>query len=92
MNTLKTLGQYLAGEYDNRDQAIAEPIWYVHLKFWLRPVPLFANDSITLFAEQANILKVDQPYRQRLMRLRETQGQITAQFYSFHQPISPPAA
>ncbi len=68
---LITLANYLAGEFDNQQQAIAEPLWYVHLRLWLRPVPNLWSDSLTLFAEQANILNLTQPYRPRLLRLRE---------------------
>ena len=39
---------------------------------WQRPVPLFREDSLTLFAEQANVINLDQPYRQRLIRLMQT--------------------
>jgi hypothetical protein len=85
---LQTLAQYLCGHYDNRTQALNDPVWYVHLHCWIRLVPLFADDSLTLFAEQAPMLKLDQPYRQRLIRLRETDGQLTAQFYSFRNPSS----
>jgi hypothetical protein len=83
---LMQLGQQLAGCYDNRDQAMAEPIWYVSLQAWWRPVPLFQADSITLFGEQANILQPDRPYRQRLIRLSAPQGKLQAQFYQFQQP------
>lgn len=70
---LITLGQYLAGEFDNREQAIAEPVWYVHLRLWQRPVPvsLFCEPSLTLFAEQANIVDLDRPYRPRIVQLRQ---------------------
>ncbi|MBE9030490.1 chromophore lyase CpcT/CpeT [filamentous cyanobacterium LEGE 11480] len=88
MSQLQILAQFLSGVYDNREQALAEPIWYVHLRCWIRPTPCFRDDSITLFVEQANILNPEQPYRQRLMRLRETKGQLTAQFYSFQTPSS----
>jgi hypothetical protein len=84
--TLVTLAQYLAGEFDNRDQAIADPAWFVHLKMWQRPVPLFSEDSITIFAEQANVLQLERPYRQRLLRLQDRQEQIHIQYYSFSQP------
>ena len=80
---LITLANYLAGEFDNREQAIADPAWYVHLCLWQKPVPLFTEDSITLFAEQANVLKLDQPYRPRLMRLQERQdvNALQVQYY-----------
>lgn len=87
--SLATLAQYLAGEFDNRAQAIAEPAWFVHLKLWHCPVPLFGSDSLTLFAEQANVLQLDQPYRQRLLRLRsqsETEPALQVQYYSFKDP------
>ncbi|NJL02860.1 MAG: chorismate mutase [Spirulinaceae cyanobacterium RM2_2_10] len=83
---LLTLGHSLAGEFANRTQAEAEPVWYVHLHLWLRPVPLFRTDSITLFAEQANALKLDQPYRQRLLRLRQERSQLQVEFYQFCEP------
>ena len=81
---LVALAEYMAGEFDNREQATAEPAWYVHLRLWQRPVPLFTEDSITLFAEQANILNLDRPYRPRLMRLQERQdadAPIQVQYY-----------
>ncbi len=86
---LLTFAQWLAGVFENREQAIAEPTWYVSLRLWQRPVPLFAADSVTLFAEQANILYPDQPYRQRLMRLRQSPTQpdgLQVQYYGFKQP------
>ncbi|MBW4581226.1 MAG: chromophore lyase CpcT/CpeT [Tildeniella nuda ZEHNDER 1965/U140] len=89
--TLVTLAHYIAGEFDNREQAIAEPVWYVHLRLWLRPVPLFSEDSLTFFAEQANVLTLDQPYRQRLIRLMQTndaEAPLQAQFYAFKDPIA----
>ncbi len=80
--TLKTLSSYLTGEFTNREQAIDDPLWYVNLRLWQRLVPLFGADSISLYAEQANILKLDYPYRPRIIRLRETQlGRIQAEYY-----------
>ncbi|MFN6569166.1 chromophore lyase CpcT/CpeT [Dendronalium sp. ChiSLP03b] len=82
------LGEYLAGEFDNREQALAEPVWYVNLRMWQRPVDLFREDSITLFAEQANITNLDRPYRQRIMRLIPSQnsGSTMIQYYMLKDP------
>jgi len=60
----------LAGEFDNREQAIADPTWFVHLRLWHRPLPFLMDGCPALFAEQANILYVDQPYRQRVLILQ----------------------
>lgn len=89
--TLVTLARYMAGEFDNREQAIADPAWYVHLRFWQRPVPLFCEDSLTLFAEQANVINPDQPYRQRIIRLMQTnnvEAPLQAQYYAFKNPTA----
>ncbi|HEY9302185.1 MAG TPA: CpcT/CpeT family chromophore lyase, partial [Phormidium sp.] len=82
---LIALAQYMAGEFDNREQALADPTWYVHLRLWQRPlpIPLFSEPSIALFAEQANILELDKPYRPRIVQLRQVKtapGLIEAQY------------
>jgi hypothetical protein len=81
---LVTLGRYLAGEFENQQQALAEPIWYVRVRLWLRPTALFSEDSLTFFAEQASIVNVDQPYRPRLLRLRQSQSdRLQVEHYMF---------
>lgn len=83
---LVALGKYLAGEFDNKQQALAEPAWYVHLRLWQRPIPLFREDSITLFAEQASVINLDRPYRPRILRLTPLptdSQQLQVQYYMF---------
>lgn len=85
---LTTLAQYMAGVFDNGTQAFADPTWYVHLRLWQRPVPvpLFPEPSITLYAEQANILKLNQPYRPRILQLRHSAtapDRLEVQYYQF---------
>ena len=79
---LITLGKYLAGEFGNQQQALAQPAWFVHLRLWMRPVPIFTEDSITLFAEQANIVNLDKPYRPRILRLLQREN-IEVEYYAF---------
>lgn len=83
------LAQYLAGEFDNYEQAIADPVWYVQLRVWHRLLPQRLHGEIALFAEQANLLKLDLPYRQRVFTLswREDLG-IQVQYYACKQPES----
>ena len=92
MNLVTTLARNLCGEFDNRDQAIAEPIWFVHLRAWHRPVNLFTEDSCTVFAEQANVLQLDQAYRQRLLRIQSaedsSQFPLKVQYYRFKNPFA----
>lgn len=68
--SLGTLAQWLAGEFSNQAQALDQPAWFVHLRLWHRPLPQRFDGYVTLFAEQANVLHLDQPYRQRLMLLK----------------------
>ena len=82
---LKTLADYMTGEFDNQAQALADPAWYVHLKLWQVPVQLFTEDSITFFAEQANIVSLNRPYRPRLIRLQQQQD-IKVQYYMPKNP------
>jgi hypothetical protein len=86
---LMALGDYLAGKFDNREQALADSAWFVHLHLWQIPVDLFVEDSITLFAEQANILNLEHPYRQRIMRLTSggaSDAPLQVQYYMFKDP------
>jgi hypothetical protein len=86
---LLALADYLSGEFDNREQAIDNPAWFVHLRLWQVPVPVFAEDSIALFAEQANVLQLDQPYRQRILRLRDNHSQtVQVQYYMPKDPAA----
>ncbi|MEQ8972125.1 MAG: chromophore lyase CpcT/CpeT [Coleofasciculus sp. C1-SOL-03] len=82
---LITLASYMAGKFDNQQQALAEPVWYVHLHLWQRPIPLFSDDSLTLFAEQAPITNLDRPYRQRILRLYQS-DQLQVQYYQINKP------
>lgn len=84
---LQTLGKYLAGEFDNKSQALEQPAWYVHLRLWMRPVPLFTEDSITLYAEQASVVNINKPYRPRILRLRDRET-IEIEYYMFHDITS----
>lgn len=83
---LRALAEYMAGEFDNQLQALADPVWYVHLRLWHRPVPraLFPEPSLVLFAEQANIVNLNQPYRPRFIQLRQSpdsESGLEAQYY-----------
>lgn len=85
---LHTLANYLAGEFDNQAQAIDQPTWFVHLRLWHRPLPWKIDGNPALFAEQANVLYLDKPYRQRIVVLQPTDqpDRFRAQYYAFRQP------
>lgn len=79
------LAQCLAGVFQNRQQALAEPTWFVHLRLWSYPVPLF-EDSFTFFIEQASAAYAQPPYRQRVLRVRSRADKLTAEYYALKDP------
>jgi CpeT/CpcT family (DUF1001) len=84
---LQSLIRALAGEFSNQPQAFDQPTWFVQLRLWQRPVPLVLPgfEGYWLFLEQANALKAEAPYRQRLLRLflDPDFGTIAGQYYQF---------
>jgi len=82
------LARWMAGEYDNQPQAIGQPVWFVHLRLWYRPLPQRLEGRVALFAEQANVLQLDRPYRQRVVILQETgqPQQLQAQYLALKHP------
>lgn len=85
---LITLGQWMAGEFNNQAQSAAQPAWFVHLRLWYRPLPQRFNGQLALFAEQANALYQHQSYRQRVAILEaiEPAGQLCVRYLAFKQP------
>ncbi len=85
-NQIINLAQYMAGEFSNCDQAIADPVWFVNLRLWQRPIPKSVLTGIAFFAEQANIININSPYRQRILHLVEVDGNIQVYYYAFKEP------
>jgi hypothetical protein len=83
---LLTLAHYMAGEFSNKAQAIADPAWYVNLQLWQRPLPKSVLGGIAFFAEQANIINIHKPYRQRILHLVESNQDIQVFYYALHDP------
>lgn len=85
--TIITLAQWLAGEFDNQAQAHNQPVWFVRLRLWQRPLPQRLQGNVALFLEQANALYPDQPYRQRVVMLQESEpGIVEAHYWALQQP------
>lgn len=67
---LRCLAHYLAGEFENRQQALDSPAWYVHLRLWHQPIPhLSKHRAIYFYAEQASLVQLEYPYRPRIFCL-----------------------
>jgi hypothetical protein len=80
----RTLVEWLAGEFDNKNQSMEDPTWYVPLQLWHRPLPHRIQGKLAVFAEQSNTLNLDRPYRQRILVL-EPDG-LSVQYWAFKNP------
>lgn len=70
------LFEWLTGEFQNQVQAQNQPTWFVHLRLWQRAIPQGIQGQRAIFAEQANALYLDQPYRQRILVIQPEPLQI----------------
>ncbi len=86
---LNQLATHLAGEFDNRQQSLADPTWYLHLRLWHRPLPraLF-GEGYAFFIEQISVNSGNPPYRQRILHLTDRDNQIWGQYYALPDPVA----
>ncbi|MGC9502647.1 chromophore lyase CpcT/CpeT [Baaleninema sp.] len=81
------LARLLAGEFDNGEQARENPAWFVHIRLWHRPLPISIDGDLALFAEQAPALKLQQPYRQRVLVLKLGEvSPLRVEYKAFREP------
>lgn len=85
---LSTLTSWMAGEFSNREQSLEQPVWFVNLVWWQRPIPFNVLGSIAIFAEQANALILDRPYRQRILQFVENDDKIQVKYWGFKDPAA----
>jgi hypothetical protein len=85
---LTQLAGYLAGEFDNHQQALADPTWYIHLRVWNRPLPSHIfEDGYGFFIEQIGVASGQPPYRQRILHLTQGPSGLQGQYYGLRDPI-----
>ncbi|MGB3789355.1 MAG: chromophore lyase CpcT/CpeT [Phormidesmis sp.] len=90
MSPFLSLVHYLAGEFENKDQAAAEPAWYVHLRLWQRPIPaLSSGQTATFLLEQQTVLPGQLPYRQRILQITDSveAHQLKGQYFALKDPL-----
>lgn len=73
MSNLTTLATWLAGDFSNWDQAIANPPFFAHIRVCIRPLPRPLTDTgIWLYSEQAYDYELNRPYRTAVLQLLNT--------------------
>ncbi len=63
------LAQWMAGEFSNQQQSIAEPQNYAHIRIFFRPLPFEFFNAIGFYSEQVYDYDLWSPYRQGVHRL-----------------------
>jgi len=67
---LLTLATWMAGDFSNWEQAIANPPFFAHIRVCIRPLPLPLSDvGIWLYSEQAYDYELNRPYRTAILQL-----------------------
>lgn len=71
---LVTLATWMAGDFSNWEQAIANPPFFAHIRVCIRPLPVPLSDTgIWLYSEQAYDYELNRPYRTAILQLILTQ-------------------
>jgi hypothetical protein len=85
---LLQLADYLAGQFDNRQQSLADPVWFLHLRVWNRPLPASVfPEGQGFFIEQVNVATGQPPYRQRVLHLTQGAEGLLGQYYGLQDPL-----
>lgn len=87
-SSLLRLCQWMAGEFSNRKQAMAEPANYAHIIVAFRPLPFEFFGGIGFYSEQAYDHDLWSPYRQGVHRLAiQDDGSIYIENYALKDPM-----
>ena len=63
------LAQWMAGDFSNHKQSIAEPQNYAHIRIFFRPLPFEFFNAIGFYSEQVYDYDLWSPYRQGVHKL-----------------------
>jgi hypothetical protein len=79
---IAALARWMAADFSNQEQAIENPPFYAHIRVCMRPVSLELSSGVSLFLEQAYDYMLNNPYRLRVLNLRNAQNHIILENYT----------
>jgi hypothetical protein len=92
---LAILATWMAGEFSNWEQAIANPPLFAHIRVCIRPLPTLVVDRLIgedrglwLYSEQAYDFEIHRPYRTAVLQLLHKGDRIEFVNYKL---VDPPA-
>lgn len=69
---VRDLAQALAGHYNNKQQAIDNPVWFANIHVYQCPLPWSVFEGYGFYIEQVYDLDLSKPYRQAVIKLTPT--------------------
>ncbi len=76
-----TLARWMAADFSNQAQAFDNPPFFAHIRVCMRPLPVEFLSGVSFFIEQAYDYMLNDPYRVRVLKLLERNGQIEIENY-----------
>ena len=81
---LHLLAAWMAGDFENRQQAWQSPTKFAHIRIFFRPLPLgFFGTALGFYSEQVYDYDLWSPYRQGVHRLVDRGDSIYVENYGF---------
>jgi CpeT protein len=81
------LAQWMAGDFSNRQQAIASPREFAHIHVLFRPLPWSFFGDIGMYSEQVYDYDLWTPYRQGVHRFCLRDGEIFVENFGLIEPM-----
>ncbi|NEP09657.1 MAG: chorismate-binding protein [Symploca sp. SIO1A3] len=82
-----TLARWMAGDFSNQKQALADSRNYAHIRVFFRPLPWDFFSGIGFYSEQAYDHDLWTPYRQGVHRFIDQGEKIYVENYRLQDPI-----
>ena len=84
---LKTLCQWMAGDFSNRKQSDDRPTDFAHIHIFFRPLPFEFFNTIGFYSEQAYDYDLWSPYRQGIHRVVDKGDHILIENFGMNDPM-----
>ncbi len=80
-----TLARWMAGDFSNQEQAIANPPFFAHIRVCMRPLPQDFFGGVGFFLEQAYDFTLHAPYRLRVFHMQAQDDHIKLIHYKLKE-------
>ena len=87
IDNIITLASWMAGDFSNKKQALANPTLYAHIHVFFRPLPYEFFSGIGFYSEQVYDYDLWSPYRQGVHQLIDKGDHIYIENYKLKDPI-----